>query len=63
MIARDVLLAEDYGGRLHIQHLTTGRGLGIVRAARKRGVPVTCEVTPHHLTLTVDALLEHQATQ
>ncbi len=56
MIARDVILAEDSRGRLHVQHVTTARGLALVQAAKKRGVNVTCEVTPHHLTLT-DAVL------
>ncbi|RMG42934.1 MAG: dihydroorotase [Acidobacteria bacterium] len=56
MIARDLLLAEDVGGRLHIQHVTTGRGLELIRWSRARGVPVTCEVTPHHLTLTDEAI-------
>jgi dihydroorotase len=52
MIARDLLLAEDYSGRLHIQHVTTGRGVAMIAAAKQRGVRVSCEVTPHHLTLT-----------
>ncbi|MDH3283589.1 MAG: dihydroorotase [Acidobacteriota bacterium] len=58
MIARDLLLAEDFGGRLHVQHLTTMRGLELVRWARWRGLAVTCEVTPHHLTLTDRDLVE-----
>lgn len=58
MIGRDLLLAEDFGGRLHIQHISTGRGLTLVRLARRRKVKVTCEVTPHHLTLTDEALVE-----
>lgn len=57
MIARDLLLAEDTGGRLHLQHVTTGRGLALVAAAKRRGLSVSCEVTPHHLTLTDEALL------
>lgn len=57
MIARDLLLAEDCGARLHIQHLTTARGLALVRLGRRRGIAATCEVTPHHLTL-VDEHLE-----
>ncbi len=59
MIARDLLLAEDAGGRLHIQHLTTGRGLALIRLGRRRGIHVTCEVTPHHLTLTDEALVRY----
>ncbi len=57
LIARDLLIAEDTGGRLHVQHLTTARGLEMVRQAKKRGVRVTCEVTPHHLALTDEALV------
>jgi dihydroorotase len=52
MIARDVILAEMTGGHLHVGHLSTRGGIEIIRAARKRGVRVTCEVTPHHLALT-----------
>ncbi len=59
MIARDLLLAEDTGAKLHIQHISTGRGLTLVRLARRRKVRVTCEVTPHHLTLTDEALVDY----
>jgi len=52
MVARDLLLAEETGGRYHVQHLSTARGLELVRAARARGLAVTCEATPHHLLLT-----------
>ena len=52
IVARDLLLAEFTGGHLHIQHISTARSLDLVREAKKRGVNVTCEVTPHHLTLT-----------
>ncbi len=51
-VARDLLVAEVAGGRLHVAHLSTARSLELVREARARGLPVTCEVTPHHLTLT-----------
>ena len=51
-VARDLLVAEVAGGRLHIAHLSTARSLALVREARARGLAVTCEVTPHHLTLT-----------
>jgi dihydroorotase len=59
MIARDLLLAEDTKGRLHIQHISTGRGLALVRLAKRRRVRVTTEVTPHHLTLTDEALVNY----
>ncbi|HSP94614.1 MAG TPA: dihydroorotase [Thermoanaerobaculia bacterium] len=51
-VARDLLVAEVSGGRLHVAHLSTARSLELVREARARGLAVTCEVTPHHLTLT-----------
>ncbi len=52
MVARDLLLLEDTGGRYHVAHLSTARSLELVRRARRQGLPVTCEVTPHHLVLT-----------
>jgi dihydroorotase len=52
MVARDVALAEATGARVHIAHLSTAGGVDIVRNAKRRGVRVTAEVTPHHLTLT-----------
>ncbi len=56
MVSRDIRLAELTGCRLHIAHLSTAGSLGLVRAAKARGVRVTCEVTPHHLFLDEDAL-------
>ena len=52
IIARDLLLNEHVGSRLHICHLTTAGGVELVRWAKKRGIQVTAEVTPHHLLLT-----------
>jgi dihydroorotase len=52
IIARDVLLAEHTGGRLHICHLSTAGSVEIIRWAKARGISVTAEVTPHHLLLT-----------
>lgn len=57
IIARDVLLAEHVGARLHICHLSTAGSVEIMRWAKARGINVTAEVTPHHLLLT-DALAE-----
>jgi len=54
IIARDILLAEHVGSRLHICHLTTAGGVELVRFAKSRGINVTAEVTPHHLLLTDD---------
>ncbi len=56
MIARDLLLAELTGGRLHLQHVSTRRGVEMIRQAKARGVNVTAEATPHHLTLTDEAV-------
>lgn len=52
IIARDVLLAEHVGARLHICHLSTAGSVEIIRWAKSRGINVTAEVTPHHLLLT-----------
>ncbi len=52
VIARDTLLAEHVGSRLHVCHVSTAGSVAIVRAAKARGVQVTAEVTPHHLALT-----------
>ena len=61
-IARDIALCRLTGCPLHIQHLTTARGLELVRAAKAEGLPVTCEVTPHHLFLTEDDLTDAYET-
>ena len=53
-IARDIAVCRLTGCALHIQHLSTARGLDMVRAAKAEGLPVTCEVTPHHLLLCED---------
>jgi dihydroorotase len=52
MVARDVILAGHTGGHLHIAHISTRGAIETIRAARARGVRVTCEATPHHLVLT-----------
>lgn len=52
IIARDVLLAEHVGARLHVCHLSTAGSVEIIRWAKSRGILVTAEVTPHHLLLT-----------
>lgn len=52
IIARDVLLAEHTGARLHICHLSTAGSVEVIRWAKARGIDVTAEVTPHHLMLT-----------
>lgn len=57
IIARDIMLAESAGARLHIAHISTAKSLELVRAAKEKGLPVTCEVTPHHLVLNEEACL------
>lgn len=52
IVERDIALAEETGARLHLTHLSTAAAVNAVRAARERGVPVTCDVTPHHLAMT-----------
>lgn len=55
-IARDILICHLTHCPLHIQHVTTARGLHLVQEAKKEGLPVTCEVTPHHLFLNEEDL-------
>ncbi|MFV2106178.1 dihydroorotase [Micromonospora sp. LOL_015] len=55
IVARDALLAEHVGSRLHVCHLSTAGSVEIVRQAKARGVRITAEVTPHHLLLTHEA--------
>jgi dihydroorotase len=52
IVARDLILVEMTGARYHVAHASTARTVEMVRAAKARGLPVTCEVTPHHLMLT-----------
>lgn len=59
IIARDVLLAEYVGARLHICHVSTAGSVDVIRWAKKRGISVTAEVTPHHLLLTDDRALAY----
>jgi dihydroorotase len=57
MVARDVALARLTGGRLHVAHLSTAGAVALVREAKREGLPVTAEVTPHHLFLTEEAVV------
>ena len=59
MIERNARLAELTGARIHIQHVTTAGGVEIIRRFKDRGVRITAEVTPHHFTLTDDAVLTY----
>jgi dihydroorotase len=55
MVARDALLAELTGGHVHLCHMSTRGSVELIRRAKERGIRVTAEVTPHHLTLTEQA--------
>jgi len=55
IVARDLILVEMTGARYHVAHASTARTVAMVRDAKARGLPVTCEVTPHHLALTDEA--------
>ena len=61
IIARDVLLAEHVGSRIHVCHLSTKGSVDIIRWAKARGINVTAEVTPHHLVLTEDLVRSYDA--
>jgi dihydroorotase len=58
IVARDLLLAIETSKPWHIAHVTTGAALELIRYARSHGARVTCEVTPHHLAFTDDAVRE-----
>jgi dihydroorotase len=57
IVARDILLAEATGAKYHVAHISTEGAVRLVREAKSRGLPVTAEVTPHHLMLTDEAVL------
>lgn len=61
IIARDVLLAEHVGSRLHVCHVSTAGSVDVIRWAKARGINVTAEVTPHHLLLTEDLVVGYDA--
>jgi len=54
MVSRDLEIARETGGRLHVAHISTAAGVELIREAKKRGTRVTAEVTPHHLLMTED---------
>jgi dihydroorotase len=59
MVARDIMIAELTDAKLHIAHVSTAGSVRLIAAAKERGVTVTAEVTPHHLTLTEDAVSDY----
>jgi len=59
MVARDISLAELTGGHVHIAHASTRGTINLIKSAKATGIKVTCEVTPHHLTLTENTVMGH----
>lgn len=59
MVARNIILAQYTGCRLHIAHISTAASVQLVRQAKQAGLPVTCEATPHHFILTDEALVNY----
>ena len=59
MVSRDLLLAEETGGRVHIAHVSTKGSVGLLREARARGVRASAEASPHHLALTENACRDY----
>ncbi|EKD41266.1 MAG: hypothetical protein ACD_73C00786G0001 [uncultured bacterium] len=59
MIARDLYLAQLTGARLHVAHVSTKEGVDLIRRAKKKGCKISCEVTPHHFTLTDAAVKDY----
>jgi dihydroorotase len=62
MVARDIALAALTGGWVHFAHLSSASSVDLIRQAKRRGLRVTCEVTPHHLALTEDVVGEFNTT-
>ncbi|MEL6188993.1 MAG: amidohydrolase family protein, partial [Myxococcota bacterium] len=55
IVERDIALTRETGARYHVLHTSTARSMAAIRSAKSEGLPVTCEVSPHHLLLTYDA--------
>ena len=61
MVARDLVLAQLTGARYHVAHISTGNAIAMVAYARRQGLPVTCEVTPHHFTLADEEMVAYDS--
>src|SRR5207302_8540123 len=61
MVARDLVLAELTGARCHVAHISTRNAVAMVEYARKHGLPVSCEATPHHFSLSDDRMLPYDS--
>jgi dihydroorotase len=62
MVARDIELCALTGARYHVAHVSSAESVRLIRDAKRRGLPVTCEVTPHHLTLTDEACAHYDTS-
>jgi len=62
MVARDILLAESTGARFHVAHISSRHSVNMVRFAKKQGLPVTCEATPHHFALSDADITEYDSS-
>ena len=61
MVARDLVLAELTGARYHVAHISTRNSVAMVEYAKRQGLPVTCEATPHHFVLTDEQMLPYDS--
>jgi dihydroorotase len=61
MVARDIILADVTGARFHVAHISTRNSIAMVRHARRLGIAVTCEVTPHHFSLTDEDIRDYDS--
>ncbi|HTR39492.1 MAG TPA: dihydroorotase [Bryobacteraceae bacterium] len=61
MVARDILLAQLTGARFHVAHISSRYAVDMVAAAKARGLPVTCEATPHHFALTDSSMPDYDS--
>ncbi|HWC96997.1 MAG TPA: dihydroorotase [Candidatus Sulfopaludibacter sp.] len=61
MVARDLILAQLTGARYHVAHISTRNAVAMVEQARRLGLPVTCEATPHHFALSDEAMLPYDS--
>jgi dihydroorotase len=61
MVARDIILADVTGARFHVAHISTRNSIAMVRHARQLGIAVTCEVTPHHFSLTDEDIRDYDS--
>jgi dihydroorotase len=63
VVARDIALADLTGARLHIAHVSTEGSVALIRRAKEKGIQITAEVTPHHLTLTEERIMGSQSVE